>query len=120
MRVKFGYSEFNPYLCGNKNRLKMTREELLERYAAGERDFSGVNLDGVNISGVDLNWSDEDYLFNSFGVDLSGLNLEFADMRGVNLSGVNLTGAKLRGSELFGAIIDNKNRKIAFISGAKL
>jgi uncharacterized protein YjbI with pentapeptide repeats len=33
----------------------MTAEELLERYAAGERDFSGVDLSGVDLSGVDLN-----------------------------------------------------------------
>jgi uncharacterized protein YjbI with pentapeptide repeats len=27
----------------------MDVEELLRRYAAGERDFSGVNLEGVNL-----------------------------------------------------------------------
>ena len=37
----------------------MTREELLERYAAGERDFSGVDLSraelgGANLSGIVL------------------------------------------------------------------
>ncbi len=28
----------------------MTAEELLGRYAAGERDFSGVDLEGVDLS----------------------------------------------------------------------
>jgi uncharacterized protein YjbI with pentapeptide repeats len=42
----------------------MDAEELLRRYAAGERDFSGANLrriklqyvslSGINLSGVDL------------------------------------------------------------------
>jgi hypothetical protein len=32
----------------------MTAEELLERYATGERDFSGVDLRRVNLMEVDL------------------------------------------------------------------
>ncbi len=32
----------------------MTAEELLERYAAGERDFSGVDLSGVDLSNSEL------------------------------------------------------------------
>ncbi len=31
----------------------MTAEELLHRYAAGQRDFSGVDLSGVDLGGVD-------------------------------------------------------------------
>lgn len=31
----------------------MDGEELRRRYAAGERDFSGINFRGVNISGSD-------------------------------------------------------------------
>lgn len=31
----------------------MDAEELLQRYAAGERDFSEVDLSGANLSGVD-------------------------------------------------------------------
>ncbi|PSF26153.1 hypothetical protein C7H19_25155 [Aphanothece hegewaldii CCALA 016] len=32
----------------------MDAEELLRRYAAGERFFSRVSLQGCNLSGVDL------------------------------------------------------------------
>ncbi len=32
----------------------MTAEELLERYAAGERDFSRVDLEGADLRGVEL------------------------------------------------------------------
>ena len=45
----------------------MTREELLERYAAGERDFSRDNLADANLRGIGLSW-----------VNLSGANLEGA------------------------------------------
>ncbi|MBN3923760.1 pentapeptide repeat-containing protein, partial [Nostoc sp. NMS4] len=32
----------------------MNRDELLKRYAAGERDFSGVDLSRANLYGIDL------------------------------------------------------------------
>jgi uncharacterized protein YjbI with pentapeptide repeats len=32
----------------------MNRDELLKRYAAGERDFSGVDLGRANLYGIDL------------------------------------------------------------------
>ncbi|WP_299415577.1 pentapeptide repeat-containing protein [Acaryochloris sp. IP29b_bin.148] len=72
----------------------MTAEELLERYAAGERDFSGIDLRGADLRGVDLH-----------GADLSGADLSGADLSGYrnsegiwifsNLSKVNLSGANL-------------------------
>ena len=37
---------------------RISREELLQRYAAGERNFSGAKLegmlDGIDLSGADL------------------------------------------------------------------
>lgn len=56
---------------------KMTAEELLERYAAGERDFAGVDLYGVDLSNAVL----------------TEINLDRADLSGVNFSGANLSGA---------------------------
>ena len=35
----------------------MTAEKLLERYAAGERDFGGVDLSGANLSEADLEFA---------------------------------------------------------------
>jgi uncharacterized protein YjbI with pentapeptide repeats len=55
---------------------KMTAEELLERYAAGKRDFAGVDLHGVDLSGAVLR----------------GINLERADLSNVNFSGADLSG----------------------------
>ena len=54
----------------------MTAEELLERYATGERDFKGV--------------------------DLSGVDLKDAELRGINLSQANLSGTDLSGADLSG------------------
>lgn len=56
---------------------KMTAEELLERYAAGERDFAGVDLHGVDLSNAVLR----------------GINLDRADLSGVNFSNTDLSGA---------------------------
>jgi uncharacterized protein YjbI with pentapeptide repeats len=57
----------------------MTAEELLQRYAAGERDFSGINLREVEL--VD--------------VQLPSINLSNADLIGANLAGSNLSEADL-------------------------
>ncbi|MEH1907293.1 pentapeptide repeat-containing protein [Nostoc sp.] len=36
---------------------RVNRDELIRRYAAGERNFSGVNLEG-DLSGIDLSGAD--------------------------------------------------------------
>jgi Pentapeptide repeats (8 copies) len=60
----------------------MDREELLRRYAAGERDFSGVDLSGVDVSEVDLDAEEP------IGVDLTGINLSGAILKRTDLVGV--------------------------------
>jgi uncharacterized protein YjbI with pentapeptide repeats len=55
---------------------KMTAEELLERYAAGERDFAGIDLHGVDLSQAVLR----------------GINLDRADLSEVNFTGADLSG----------------------------
>ena len=53
----------------------MTAEELLAAYAAGERDFSGANLQGADLSGADL------YKANLSGANLRGANLDRATIK---------------------------------------
>ncbi|MBD1843349.1 pentapeptide repeat-containing protein [Cyanobacteria bacterium FACHB-63] len=72
----------------------MTREELLQRYAAGERDFSGA--------------------------DLSGVNLEEVALEEINLEGANLSGTLFFRSNLWGAIFRNANLEGADFSMALL
>ncbi|KAF3890232.1 MULTISPECIES: pentapeptide repeat-containing protein [Nostocales] len=82
--------------------MRINAEELLRRYATGERDFADIKfsarlLDGedlreINLSGADL-----------IRVDLSGTNLRNANLSGARLICANLTAANLEGANLFGA-----------------
>ncbi len=56
--------------------LEMTAQELLDRYAAGDRDFAGVDLHGVDLSNAVLR----------------GINLDRADLTEVNFTGADLSG----------------------------
>jgi DNA-binding XRE family transcriptional regulator len=107
----------------------LSAEDLLERYAAGERDFSGIYLIRLKFGkkfpmGVDLS-----------GINLSGSNLSESDLRKVNLSGANLSGAdlsncwikkanlseaNLSGADLSNCLIENANLSGANLSGANL
>jgi uncharacterized protein YjbI with pentapeptide repeats len=84
----------------------MSAEELLRRYAAGERDFPGVDLSNANLNIAGL----EDYepgKNDLSGINLSGANLEKASINCVNLSGANLQSANLTGASLYAmALID--------------
>ena len=102
----------------------MTREELLERYAAGERDFSGVDLEGVDLSNTELgciilrranlrqtNFRDSDLsgywekphpkIYTDFReancceADFSSSTIEVADFSNAILTGANFSGAVL-------------------------
>lgn len=82
----------------------MDREELLRRYAAGERDFSGVFLRWLDFSDCDLS-----------GINLSNADLESTLWEGANLSEANLSGAFLAYSGL-----NNANLTEANLSRARL
>lgn len=87
----------------------MEVEELLQRYAAGERDFSGVNLCEVNLSRINLS-----------GANFSGANLSIANLSGANLSGVNLSHAKLNVTRLSGANLSRAKLNGAILNVANL
>jgi hypothetical protein len=84
-------------------------KELLEKYAAGERNFRGANLIGADLGGADLR-----------GADLRGANLSWADLRGADLRGANLTGANLIGANLIGANLIGANLTCADLYEADL
>src|ERR687885_153807 len=87
----------------------MTVEELLKKYAAGERNFAGINLTEANLSGVNLS-----------GANLKGANLSVANLSGANLSKTNLTGAKLNIARLSGAHLGGANLTDADLNVAYL
>jgi uncharacterized protein YjbI with pentapeptide repeats len=93
--------------------IKISYEELLERYAAGERDFSncrfwgdnelrGANLQGIILVNSDLSEHDLSGA-NLSGANLSGAGLEQAGFENANLSGANLSGAFLNQAQFIGA-----------------
>ena len=50
----------------------MDREELLERYAAGKRDFRGVIFQHINLDGIELEGTDfTGAIFNNVGKGIS-------------------------------------------------
>lgn len=91
-----------------------TTQELLKRYAAGEREFEQVRLSGADLHNTILH-----------GIDLSEAilnqaNLSRADLRGADLSWVDLSGADLRGADLRGAILTRADLSGANLSHANL
>lgn len=89
---------------------EITTTELLERYAAGERNFAGIDLlapPGVSNAPRD-------------GIDLEGAILRDINLRGADLSYAELTGADLSGADLFGAYFEMAVLKGAIIKDANL
>ncbi|MDZ7964838.1 MAG: pentapeptide repeat-containing protein [Nostoc sp. DedSLP03] len=105
---KFSLAKFNEVIA------LMNRDELLKRYAAGERDFSGVDLGRANLYGIDLSSANLSRANISYAklsdanlqstdlcqADLSDTDLSYANLSYANLSDANLTGAELDGAEL--------------------
>jgi uncharacterized protein YjbI with pentapeptide repeats len=114
---------------------RLSVDELLRRYAAGDRNFINANLrsamlNDLNLSEINLSWAKlcganlsranltGSNLFQAdlSETDLSGANLESADLRWANLRNVvlssanlhrtNLLGADLRGTDLTGALLN--------------
>lgn len=143
MKFSDSNTSYNPHaLISPKKRqllerlrsLKIPINELLSQYAAGERDFRGVNLSDQFLVGVDLSGADlsEARLHgavleaanltrvNLMRTDLSGANLRGADLTRANLVKANLQGANLRGADLSGAEMTEANLTGADLGGAIL
>ncbi|HYW19674.1 MAG TPA: pentapeptide repeat-containing protein [Nodularia sp. (in: cyanobacteria)] len=92
----------------------MTVEELLEKYAAGVINFSGVDLCEANLCGVKLSG------INLSEADLSVVNFSGANLSGANLSNVKLNVARLSGANLEGVILNNSTLNVANLIRADL
>jgi uncharacterized protein YjbI with pentapeptide repeats len=147
VKVKWNYpcAPFCPGVASCTLETKvMTAEELLERYASGERDFSRAELSNTNLSELDLSGSDfteahmEGVILqgaclqncNFLSASLSNANLINTDLREsnfleatlyeTNLSSANLTGTKFDLAWLVGAILNTANLSNASLSGTSL
>ncbi|MEO0853246.1 MAG: pentapeptide repeat-containing protein [Cyanobacteria bacterium J06648_11] len=69
---------------------------LLQRCAAGDKDFHDADLSERNLSGFDLSGA------NLTAANLSGADLRRANLAGADLGGSDLRGAKLRNADLTG------------------
>jgi hypothetical protein len=72
--------------CGNgsaRGQTGMKAQEVLRRYAAGERNFCSANLRGANFKGQDLS-----------GANFSGADIRSANFTNATLRDANFTGAQ--------------------------
>jgi uncharacterized protein YjbI with pentapeptide repeats len=87
----------------------MDISQLSEQYAAGIRDFSGINLAEINLTGINLT-----------GANLSGAKLSVANLSEANLSRANLNFAQLNVARLSGAILEEAKLNYALLNVANL
>lgn len=87
----------------------MNIDTLLEQYAAGQRDFAGINLNEVKCLGLNLS-----------GINLQQATLTVANFSGTNLSRSNLSQAKLNVARLNGANLSQSNLLGASLNVANL
>jgi uncharacterized protein YjbI with pentapeptide repeats len=82
---------------------QITTEELLMRYADGERNFAGAELTNSNRSRYMLSKESVNY----GGIDLEGAVLRDINLRGAHFYNVCLVGADLTGADLGGIFLND-------------
>lgn len=92
----------------------LTTEELLEAYAAGERDFRRANLKYARLTGATLRGA------SFHGADLTGADLDGADLSSVDFPRAKLHHADLSAARLFSADLNGADLSKAWLSGADL
>ncbi|MBP0003394.1 MAG: pentapeptide repeat-containing protein [Cyanobacteria bacterium SBC] len=99
-------------------------EELLRRYAAGERDFEQVRLSQADLHNAILHGIDlSEAILNEANLsrtDLRGADFSWADLSQANLCGADLRGAIFTRADLTGANLRRANLLKADLSLAKL
>jgi len=92
-----------------------TREELLRRYASGERSFPGTELSDADLTGVVLDGAD----FERWSW-FSSANFEGASLRGTSFRECNVKCASFRRADLTGATFELAAVESVDFEGAKL
>ncbi|MFM9266481.1 pentapeptide repeat-containing protein [Tychonema sp. BBK16] len=93
--------------------------ELAGRYAAGGRNFQGIDLSGSDLVGANLQRAN---LVNSklVGADLKNANLDGTRLIIADLSGADLSNASFKKAKLVGAILNDAKLNQADLSYADL
>jgi len=91
--------------------------ELLQRYAAGDRNFQGADLRGIQLAGADLRNAN---LINGqlAGADLRKVRLDGAKLAIADLTNANLSSASLRKANLVGAVLQGAKLNFADLTRA--
>ena len=92
----------------------MTREEVIQKLEAGDKNFKICNLSGLNL--CDANLCDA----NLCDANLRGADLRHADLRDANLCDANLRDADLRHADLCGANLCGANLRDAYLRDADI
>jgi hypothetical protein len=104
-------------------------KDFLARYAAGERNFTKINLNEADLSrvnltlanlhGAELVWTNLTEA-NLYHIDLSSAKLRHANLRGAMLRSSNLQGTDFLNANLRGADLSWSNLNGANLTGADL
>ncbi|HEY9743939.1 MAG TPA: pentapeptide repeat-containing protein [Coleofasciculaceae cyanobacterium] len=94
--------------------LNMEADDLLRRYAAGERDFMEADLSWEDLSGANLS---QIILGNA---NLNETNLSKTNLSNANLMGADLRKANLKEAYLSGALLSQANLEEADLRGANI
>jgi uncharacterized protein YjbI with pentapeptide repeats len=92
-----------------------SREELLRRYANGERCFPGAELSEADLAGVTLDCANFERLSWFFDA-----NFEGASLREVSFRGCNVKCAVFRNADLTNASFEDASVEATDFQGAKL
>ncbi len=101
---------------------EITREELLARYKAGERDFSGLDFSGLDLSGIrdEELLSQDCYAFLKANYALNRCIFRGANLTHVNFSRTTINFGDFQDAILFGADFSNNSFSGANFTGADM
>jgi uncharacterized protein YjbI with pentapeptide repeats len=99
---------------------RMEVEELLRRYAAGERRFIQIDLSGADLSELDFGRKGGKGIIYNERINFAESNLKGANFSGTNLTGVMFYCAILDRAILDGAILECANFENASLIDASL
>lgn len=88
--------------------------DIVKRYQAGERNFTGINLNEANLSRIKLSQA------NLSRASFMVANLSSANLNQVNLTGANLNVARLSNANLNKAILNHATLNVANLVRADL
>jgi uncharacterized protein YjbI with pentapeptide repeats len=98
---------------------RLTNDQLLRRYAMGERNFVNANLRCTVVASMNLSEINLSYAKLSLA-DLSQVNLTQADLTASDLSQANLSGADLSKASLVRANLTKADLQLANLKEANL